>query len=206
MSVDVDTGVVVASPVEVARLSMVLSAAFADNPVSDWLFDGDQARHHPAFFAAHLNCAMRHGRVDQTSDGTAVAIWINQTEPLPSEKARRLYDDIHAAVGVHRPRWDAFYGAAHETEPDEPHWWLAFLGVLPGHQGRGHGGRLLDHAATWVGTRPAYLEATSRRLAGFYGRHGWHDTQPLAVPAGPVLHRMRLAGTEAPASETGQPG
>ena len=203
MSVDVESGVLVASPVEVARLSMVLSAAFADNPVSDWLFDGDQDRHNPAFFAAYLTCAMSRGRVEQTSDGTAVAVWIDLADPWPAEQWLTFLDDVAQAVGVHQPRWDVFEEAALESGPTEPHWWLAFLGVLPAHQGRGHGGRLLDHAANWVGTRPAYLEATSRRLAGFYRRHGWHDTGPLTVPAGPVLHRMRLPTPDAPALENG---
>jgi GNAT superfamily N-acetyltransferase len=200
VSATVVSGVVAACAVEIPRLSMVLSAAFADNPVSDWIFDGDQDRHNPAFFSAFLRCAVQHGRVEQSSDGTAVAVWIDRTRPWTVDVLRVLHDDLGAAVAPHGSRWDTFEQAAEATEPTEPHWWLAFLGALPAHQGRGHGGRLLDHAAGWLGDTPAYLEATSRRLAGFYGRHGWHDTQPLVIPAGPVLHRMRFSTAFGPAA------
>jgi hypothetical protein len=81
VSATVDSGVVATSAVEIPRLSMVLSAAFAANPVSDWIFDGEQDRHHPAFFAAFLRCAVATGRVEQSSDGTAVAVWIDRTRP-----------------------------------------------------------------------------------------------------------------------------
>lgn len=198
MSARVESGIVAAGARDVPRLALVLSAAFADNPVSDWIFNGHQDEHNPAFFAPFLSWAVQAGRVEQSSDGTAVAIWINNTTPQPAALVDAIHHEVATAVGPHLHRWEAFEHAADANAPTEPHWWLAFLGALPAHQGRGHGGRLLDHAARWLQGTPAYLEATSRRLAGFYGRHGWHDVAPIRVPDGPVLHRMRHPGTLGP--------
>jgi GNAT superfamily N-acetyltransferase len=200
-----ESGVVEASGWDVPRLALVLSAAFADNPVSDWIFSGQQAQHHPAFFGAFLTCAMQAGRVEQSSDGTAVAVWIDYTTPLPVPLVGSVRREVAQALGPHLHRWEVFEHAAKATAPAEPHWWLAFLGVMPTHQERGHGGRLLDHAARWLERSPGYLEATSRRLAGFYGRHGWRDVGSIRVPDGPILHRMRHPGAP-PTGPSAGPG
>ncbi len=79
----------------------------------------------------------------------------------------------------------------------EPHWWLAFLGVLPAHQHRGYGHLLLHHATTWQHDHPAYLEATSRKLVAFYGHRGYHTTGPVTVEGGPRMHPMTRPGRQA---------
>jgi len=185
-----EPGTVVASVSDVARLSRLLSSAFGDNPVSDWLFDGDQDRHHPAFFTAFLHWAMAGGMVEQTPDGTGVAVWIDYTSPPDPQHVARFDTEVIAAVGTHELRWRTFDKATTATHPKQPHWWLAFLGVHPAHRARGHVGHLLDSAAEWLGDTPAYLEATSRRLTAFYQRHGYQPTHHVAVPRGPLLHGM----------------
>jgi GNAT superfamily N-acetyltransferase len=175
---------------EIPRLAAVLSAAFADNPVSDWLFQGRQDNHHPGFFTAYLRHALAHGRVDQTTDGTAVAVWIHRGG---TENAGVFKRESADAVGVHLARLVLLEGTLYEAQPRAPHWWLAFLGVLPAHRGRGHGGRLLHHATGWQGDATAYLEATSHRLTGYYTRHGYAPGPVVHIPhGGPVIHPMSL--------------
>jgi GNAT superfamily N-acetyltransferase len=183
--------VVPAARVELPRLAQVLSTAFADNPVSDWLFQGEQDSHHPAFFAAYLRHALAAGRIEQTTDGTAVAVWVDHTSRPALEVFHR---ESAEAVGVHLPRLTQLEAALYDAQPRQPHWWLAFLGVLPTHRGRGHGSRLLGHARRWQGDTLSYLEATSLRLVGWYAQHGYCAGPALPVPHGPTVHPMWHTG------------
>ncbi len=183
-----------ATPAELTRLSHVLAAAFATDPVSDWLFDGDQDTRHPAFFHTFLHHAFHTGRVEQTLDGTGVAVWFNNTSPADPIVELAFADRVRDTVG-HSGRWHALDTAMRSAHPTEPHWWLVFLGVLPAHQHRGYGQLLLHHATTWQAGHPAYLEATSRKLTGFYNRRGYRAAGPVTVEGGPGLHPMcRPAG------------
>lgn len=182
--------VVPATTAEAVRLSHVMAAAFAADPVSDWLFDGEQDAHHPAFFQAFLRQALTGGRVDQTVDGTGLAIWLDRTRAVDPVAAARTADEIALAVGRHTARWQQLAGGMDAAHPDRPHWYLAFLGVMPGQHHRGHGHRLLCHAASWLDGAPTYLEATSRRLVQFYERHGYQRFREVQVTGGPALHAM----------------
>ncbi len=172
---------------ELTRLSHVLGAAFATDPVSDWLFDGDQDTRHPGFFHAFLHHAFQTGRVEQTLDGTGVAVWFDNTTPTDPIVDLAFADRVRDTVG--RPhRWDALHAAMRAAHPAEPHWSLAFLGVLTAHQRKGYGHLLLYHATTWQSGLPAYLEATSRKLVNYYGRRGYQTTGLIPVENGPYLH------------------
>ncbi len=175
---------------EIPRLAQVLSLAFADNPVADWLFQGEQDRHHLGFFSAHLRHALSRGRVEQTADGCAVAVWVDRTRHSDREAEEVFRRESAEAVGVHLPRLVLLEATLYETQPKQPHWWLAFLGVQSTDRSRGHATRLLRHATGWQGDTMAYLEATSRRLVGYYMRHGYTPGRPLPVPHGPTVHPM----------------
>jgi ribosomal protein S18 acetylase RimI-like enzyme len=188
--------IVGASPVEYPRLAALLTAAFADNPVSDWLFDGAQDSAHPAFFLAFLRLAEAGGRIEQSLDGSAVAVWIDRTGTVPGAD-EAAGEAIEQALGAaYRGRWRALDGALQPAHPPRPHWSLAFLGTAPGRRGRQYGHHLLEHATSWLGGHPAHLEATSRRLTGYYGRYGFRPAGgAVTVPHGPTLHPMWRPGS-----------
>jgi ribosomal protein S18 acetylase RimI-like enzyme len=81
--------------------------------------------------------------------------------------------------------------------PDEPHWYVSHLAVAPEAQGRGIGGRLLDHGlrradANHVGT---YLETANPANLAFYARHGLREVGLVDVAgAPPVWLLWRPAG------------
>ncbi len=189
MTTATTAAVMPATAAELSRLSHVLAAAFATDPVSDWLFDGDQDTRHPAFFHAFLHHAFQTGRVEQTLDGTGVAVWLDNTTPGDPAVAAAFTDRVGHTVGD-PGRWEALDTAMRHAHPTGAHWWLAFLGVLPAYQSRGHGHALLHHATTWQAGLPAYLEATSRKLAGFYGRYGYRPTGLVRVDDSPRLYPM----------------
>lgn len=201
MTATLDTDILPATAGDIPRLARVLTAAFADNPVSDWLFDGEQDRHHPAFFTAFLHWAIKGGLVEQTLDGTGVAVWIDYTTPPDPQLLTRFDTGVVAAAGGHELRWRTFDKATTAIHPRTPHWWLAFLGVHPAHRGRGHATHLLHSAAQWLGDTPVYLEATSRSLTRFYHQHGFQPAHHIVVPRGPVLYGMHNPGPDRSGSD-----
>ncbi|MEV8517430.1 GNAT family N-acetyltransferase [Dactylosporangium sp. NPDC051484] len=82
----------------------------------------------------------------------------------------------------------------HEAHPDGMrHDYLAFLGVAPYRQGHGIGSRLLQahqHRSDRDDRLPAYLEATGRRNAALYARHGYVENEPFHIGDGPALYPM----------------
>ena len=79
----------------------------------------------------------------------------------------------------------------HPRKP--PHWYLAFMGVAPEWQGRGHGTALMQPALEILdaaGT-PAYLESSTPRSRALYQRNGFEVTGEFNLPsAGPPLWQM----------------
>src|SRR4051794_41207701 len=66
----------------VARL---LDSAFQDDPVSGWIFPGEEERRtiHPRLMAAFVDIVLAEGRVDLAGDGAACALWL----PVQAEGA-----------------------------------------------------------------------------------------------------------------------
>jgi len=75
---------------------------------------------------------------------------------------------------------------------DPPHYYLAFLGTRPDHQGKGLGSALLkpvldkcDHEGLG-----AYLESSKESNLAFYARHGFNLTGEIQLPKGPLMWSM----------------
>lgn len=65
--------------------------------------------------------------------------------------------------------------------PQEPHWYLYMIAVAPHARGTGTGAALLRRGLERVDAdvTAAHLEATTRRAASFYERHGFVDSAIL---------------------------
>ena len=76
--------------------------------------------------------------------------------------------------------------------PEEPHWYLPFVGTRPDRQSRGLGSAVMRPVldACDVAGLPAYLEATSERVARLYARHGFMIAGEIELPDGPSLWPM----------------
>lgn len=179
-----------ADPSEVDTVAGILVEAFQDDPMSRWVFPDDERRRavsHPALFGAVLEAGFAAGHVDVTTDHTAAVIWLpagGDDDPIPGLDAAET------------DRLGVLLAMMARLEPAGPLWHAQFIGVRPGVQRRGIGGRLLRHGLDRADAEgvPAYLEASSPESTRLYRRLGFRDHGPaFQPPGGPPMQPMRRA-------------
>ncbi|WP_030928969.1 GNAT family N-acetyltransferase [Streptomyces sp. NRRL S-646] len=177
----------------------LLDEAFQDDPVSGWVFPGDEYRRttHHRLMAAFTGIVLAEGRIDVTEDGSACALWLSVPagEHAAEEDAA---DDgparLRAAVDPGNERIELIGRLTAEIHPaGRAHEYLWMIGVTPEHQGEGIGSALVQHVLDRCDREglPAYLEASSARSRGMYERLGFELTgRPLDLPNGPQMWPM----------------
>lgn len=183
-----------ARPHELDEVVEVLVQAFQRDPVSTWVFEDDERRPaaNRAFFRGLVEGVMASGgRVDVTEDFSAAMLWeqggieddgsdlAEVFQGLFGSEIRRL-GQVLELMAEHAPEGSAHYHAQ-------------FLGVLPGRQGQGLGGRLFRHGLGHFDAErvPTYLEASSPASARLYRRLGYRDLgEPFAPPGGVLMYPM----------------
>ncbi|WP_282084438.1 GNAT family N-acetyltransferase [Streptomyces tendae] len=173
----------------------LLDEAFQDDPVSSWVFPGEEYRRrtHHRLMAAFADAVFADGRIDLTEDGAACALWL----PVPADEHTAAEDvpaRIREAVDPGNERVELIARLTDGIHPTgRAHAYLWMIGVLPGRQGEGLGTALIesvldrcDHEAL-----PAYLEASSARGKALYERLGFEFTgRALDLPDGPRMWPM----------------
>ncbi|MFD0557520.1 GNAT family N-acetyltransferase [Stackebrandtia endophytica] len=168
----------------------ILAEAFMTDPVISWVFpDADDRRiAQEVLYQPMAHQAARAGLVQ--SSETAAAIWIDYEPNEPPD----LEPDPHPALNRNAERLTSLgeaTGARHPTHV--AHRYLAAIGVLPSHHGRGLGTALL-HSGLMT-DRPVYLEATTERSRQLYRRHGFVDFgDPIHIDDSPPLWPMWREG------------
>ncbi|MEC3982668.1 GNAT family N-acetyltransferase [Amycolatopsis sp. H20-H5] len=188
------SGIRAAEPSEVDAVVDVLTRAFQLDPVSTWLFEDDERRPgaNRAFFRGVLGgLGEAGGRVDVTEDFGAVMLW----EPGGAEdEGGDLAETFPGLLDAELARLGPLLGLMAERGPSgSAHHHAQFLGVLPGLQGQGIGGRLFRHGLDHFDAQgtPTYLEASSPTSARLYRRLGYRDVgEPFAPPGGAPMQPM----------------
>jgi ribosomal protein S18 acetylase RimI-like enzyme len=188
-----------AHPDDAAVLARLFAAAFASDPVFDWI-----ARRGPKraeglerfFFWLLQVRAIPFGEVWMADDGSVAAAWLPPDVPAT---AGGLMDQIRLLpmflrlCGLPRMmRGSAMADAMEKHHPHERHYYLAFIAVAPRMQGLGLGSAMLeatlkrpDNAAL-----PAYLENSNPKNTALYERHGFVVRKDIAPPGAPPLLAM----------------
>lgn len=152
--------------------------------------------HHVELSATYLNVdcpgALVDVAVDDTGSLLGAALW-NAPDPADAGDTSSLagpcgpHEELPPGLdpGLLGEAWELCLldGAMCEAErPTEPHWYLYMIAVSPQARGNGTGAALLRRGLERVdddGTA-AHLEATTRRAATFYERHGFVDSAILS--------------------------
>jgi GNAT superfamily N-acetyltransferase len=124
-----------------------------------------------------------------------VAIW---QPPDASQDALDERSLSHARAIVGSPtmeRWLAMldeFERVRQVAIDEPHWFLALLGVDPAFQARGVGSTLMriGHEAADMDGRPCFLETFTEPNVAYYERRGYAVTRSTTIADGVPIHAM----------------
>jgi ribosomal protein S18 acetylase RimI-like enzyme len=190
-------GVVIRRAGEADRELIVhlLDEAFADDPVSAWVFPDEEYRRrvHHRLMAAFTDVVLEEGWIDLAEDGTACALWLSvpegehEDEEGPAE-LRRAVDPANERV----ERIGRLTAGIHPT--DRAHAYLWMIGVAPDRQGAGLGTALVEHVLERCDRDgvPAYLEASNARSRALYERLGFAvlPDRVLDLPDGPRMWPM----------------
>lgn len=189
----------VAEHADAIETAETLARAFHHDPVFGWILPagGSRLRRLRQFFLTELHHeSLRHGAVEVASvDGRAAgaAVWFPPGTWSPGSEAPALLGYLRAfghRVAV-ASQYQSVAVAAHPHE--EPHWYLAFIGVDPARQGSGVGSALLRSrlARCDQDGRPAYLESSNLQNVPLYEHFGFQVTGALGLPRGaPVVNPM----------------
>lgn len=174
---------------QAARARASLVTAFASDPFTRWVFadPGDFLALFPHVLA-HMGGLGRPGGLGFVAGaGQAAALWLPPGSGPDTEALGAALAQL--ALPEEAPQVLGEMAARH---PEEPHWYLPFLGVDPGAQGRGLGSALLAEALTLVDADhlPAYLESTNPRNVPLYERFGFRVVGEIQAGSSPPMHPM----------------
>jgi GNAT superfamily N-acetyltransferase len=180
-----------ASRSEVDVVARVLAEAFQDDPVSRWVFPGDERRRvvQPLFFKAFTEAAFAGGEVYLAHDHRAASLWLHtEGGESPEEFMARFAfldpDDLERFTVLSELM------AANSTHT-EPHLHWQFCGLLPAAQRKGVGSAIARQHFRRLDAEgiAASGEASSARSAKLWRRHGFVDSgEPFAPPGGPQMY------------------
>jgi ribosomal protein S18 acetylase RimI-like enzyme len=180
---------------EVATAASLLARAFADDPFLGYFLADPPRRRRalPSFFAAVLYELIDSHAVyvcEQQDGMVGVAAWLPPEPKAPSREARLRARLASARVRLLFPRAARQVRSGFEAlaadHPNEPHWYLAFIGIEPGEQGQGLGRQLLDPVLERADgeNRVCYLETPFPGTRAFYRKLRFTDTAEVRPFAG----------------------
>ncbi|CAL9311457.1 hypothetical protein SUDANB91_04784 [Streptomyces sp. SudanB91_2054] len=183
----------------------LLDEAFQDDPVSGWVFPGEEYRRrtHHRLMGAFTDIVLADGWIDLTEDGAACALWLSvpgeedtpqEPDEEPAEEAEDVPAQVREAVDPDNERVESIARLTEDIHPSGPaHAYLWMIGVAPERQGEGLGTALIASVLDRCDRDglPAYLEASSERSKGLYERLGFACTgRVLHLPDGPRMWPM----------------
>jgi GNAT superfamily N-acetyltransferase len=174
-----------------------LVLAFVRDPVMRWLYPEAESylAHFPGFARAFGGPAFESGTAWLSDDRGGAALWLPSGvqpdgEAIEEHFARSvdaskasIVEEVLEEMAVHHPQ--------------EPHWYLAIIGVDAAHQGKGLGARLLQGALARCDEEGliAYLESSNPANLSLYERHGFRVMAEIrkgdAPPIFPMLRPAR---------------
>lgn len=188
------------TPLAVAQVRAVFGAAFADDPMQHWLFEGVEAQEHAIamWIGLFVDAFAVVGTIDvvlgEQGEVIAAAMWRTDGRRQPFPELPSIGGMMTAVLGSARTaEVGAGLAAFAANKPEPPYHYLNFLGVHPAHQGRGLGRQLVAAgqaraAAEGLGV---YLESTNPANLAFYASMGFRRIGDFTLePAGPPAFKM----------------
>ena len=174
------------------RAIAVQVMAFGSDPIMRWLYPDPQAylEHFPSFVEAFGGGAFEHGTAYESGDFGGISMWLPVGVHVDPEPVGALF-----SATLEPSFQDQVFevlGKMDEAHIEEPHWYLAMIGVDPAQQGRGIGSAILAHSLAPCDEQglPAYLESSNPANVPLYKRHGFEALSEIQVGSSPIVTPM----------------
>ena len=152
-----------------------LMLAFANDPCLRYVLDTPDklVRGFHPFATGMGGAALGLGTAWLADDGAAAALWL--PPGVTSDRDAMLAVVGEMARESKLPTLGEVGDTMEQYHPQEPHWYLAMIGVDPAQQGRGYGSAILKESLRRCDEDGviAYLESSSPRNVPLYERHGF---------------------------------
>ena len=175
-----------------ASIVDVVVLAFSADPAARWTWRDPQQylRHFPSFVKALGGKAFAHKSAYYVDGCAGAAMWLPpEVSPDENTLVDLVQQTAHAAV--QKDVFAVFEQMAH-YHPQEPHWFLPFIGVDPVQQGKGLGAALMKHALVPCDrdSTLAYLESSNPKNIPLYERYGFELLGTIQVGTSPPIFPM----------------
>lgn len=175
-----------------ARAIAVVVLAFSADPAVRWTWpDPDQyLMHFPSFIRTFGGKAFAHESAYCVDGYAGAALWLPPSV-RPDEDALIALLQRTGSAQVQKDG-AAVFEQMGRYHPQEPHWYLPFIGVDPFHQGKGYGAALMQHALIPCDRDHtlAYLESSNPKNIPLYERHGFELLGTIQVGTSPPIFPM----------------
>jgi len=175
------------SRVRLNDAAKLLSRAFWGDPFCAYLFPEEETRSvlSQKFYLLNLQHIMMVGEVHTTSSFKGIAAWrifgagsMKKVE-LESDPRSKLSTIMGEFAYARLMAANKMLNESHKRIMSMPHCYLLFLGVEPGHQGKGYGSILIDPLLKYADDKclPCYLETMREENLLFYDKCGFRVVQ-----------------------------
>lgn len=176
-------------------VSRTLARAFDDDPMMRGFFPDDASREAGLgrYFTTIFTRQYVHHAVCERTEA-ATAFWVPPEAQANAVPDAETVQQLQEILGDRAPLFRDTIETAAKHTPQEPHWYLAVIGVDPAAQGQGQGAALLRSglAKADAAGLPAYLESSKPSNLPLYEHFGFTVREELRLPeGGPTLWAMR---------------
>jgi len=178
-----------AKPAELPHVIETLAQAFQTDPALSWIVpDPDhRSRALRGLFRALAPADARVGVALRSTEDEAAALWRAPGRAHSGGiEFLRTVIPLVATFGTALPRGLKVQAGIDAHRPRGRFWYLHYVGVRPGYQGKGHGGRII-RAQTEVADvegLPCWLETATAENVPLYERLGFVTEIEWDVPGG----------------------
>jgi ribosomal protein S18 acetylase RimI-like enzyme len=188
-----------AAPADATPLANMFAAAFARDPVMDWIARPGQQRERALqrFFQWVLAVrAIPFGEVWMAGDASVCAAWLPPDAPASPGGLLEQITLLPMFIGLcgfsRLLRGQAMADAMEKNHPHERHYYLSFIAVAPRFQGIGLGSAMMKATLRHIDASglPAYLENSNPKNTRLYERCSFVTQKNIASKAAPPLVAM----------------
>ncbi|XOV81480.1 MAG: GNAT family N-acetyltransferase [bacterium] len=170
-----------------------IALAFASDPFARWMLPNAQQylTYFPQIVSHAAGGAFTHAGALSTESCEGAALWVPPGIETDEEAAVNLMVEALSAeklavMGEVLEQMESFH------PQDDDCWYLAFIGVDPGHQNKGLGSALMKHMTARLdeGNCLGYLESSNPMNVSLYQRHGFEIVGEIQAADSPQLLPM----------------